>query len=473
MAGPALSAPPLRKERWYQIVWRWHFYAGLFTIPFVLWLSATGAIYLFRPQIENMLDRPYEKVASGPDRLQPSEIAAKAQAAVPGSVLHHYILPASPTQAHQIVVGQGAEETRVYVNPANGEVLKQIGEQDRFMRVIFHLHGELLAGRFGSMLIELAACWTIIMLITGLFLWWPRGARRLAGTLYPRLRKGRRIFWRDIHAVTGIWISVGALLLIMSGLPWAQNWGSYFREIRTLTGTASVKQDWSSGSESDARERAQLDRQLRQKPHSAGAAASGGIHAEHNMAPAAASFTLKPLDRLIPAAHDLALPAPVQITPPKDGGNRWRIVSNTYNRPERVTVEIDGGTGAIIGTEPFSSRHWIDQTVGYGVALHEGAFFGLLNQLINLAILIGLMLLSVSGVIMWWRRRPEEGLGAPPATGHVPHVWALVGATLALAFLMPLFGISLALVTLFESITVKRSRRAARFLGLRGTKQSG
>ena len=33
----------------YSSVWRWHFYAGLFCIPFVIWLALTGTIYLWRP----------------------------------------------------------------------------------------------------------------------------------------------------------------------------------------------------------------------------------------------------------------------------------------------------------------------------------------------------------------------------------------------------------------------------------------
>ena len=36
----------------YRTVWRWHFYAGLFVVPFILLLSLTGAIYLFKPQID-------------------------------------------------------------------------------------------------------------------------------------------------------------------------------------------------------------------------------------------------------------------------------------------------------------------------------------------------------------------------------------------------------------------------------------
>ena len=41
----------------YRTIWRWHFYAGLFVLPFVFILSVTGAIYLFKPQIDRWEER--------------------------------------------------------------------------------------------------------------------------------------------------------------------------------------------------------------------------------------------------------------------------------------------------------------------------------------------------------------------------------------------------------------------------------
>ena len=90
------------------------------------------------------------------------------------------------------------------------------------MRQLFKLHGELLIGNRGS-IVELAASWTIIMIVTGLVLWWPRGANRLGGVVYPRLSRGSRLFWRDIHSVTGLWICGLALFLLLSGLPRANS----------------------------------------------------------------------------------------------------------------------------------------------------------------------------------------------------------------------------------------------------------
>ena len=91
------------------------------------------------------------------------------------------------------------------------------------------------------------------MILTGLYLWWPRQAKGLGGIVYPRLRSGSRIFWRDLHSVTGVWISALALFLLLSGLPWAKSWGNYLKAVRRMTGTAVAKQDWTSGSDAGER----------------------------------------------------------------------------------------------------------------------------------------------------------------------------------------------------------------------------
>ena len=60
------------------------------------------------------------------------------------------------------------------------------------------------------------------------------------------------MFWRDLHGVTGFWISGLALFLLFSGLPWAKFWGDYFRNVTALTGTAVARQDWTNGQRSTA-----------------------------------------------------------------------------------------------------------------------------------------------------------------------------------------------------------------------------
>ncbi|MBB4154939.1 putative iron-regulated membrane protein [Sphingomonas jinjuensis] len=440
----------------YANIRRWHFYAGLFCLPFVVWLSLTGAFYLFRPQVEAMIDAPYAHVAA-PDAPHgaPSAQVATAVRAVPGSVLHRYQLPATREQAVQILVGRGAGEMRVYVDPQRLTVVKTVAEDQRLMRIVFRLHGELLAGPLGSYLVELAASWTILMILTGLFLWWPRG-RGLAGTLYPRLGQPR-VFWRDLHAVTGLWVSFAALALLLSGLPWAVSWGSYLKAIRAVAEGQAPRQDWSTGRADELRTRAAAD---------AGTRAMMGDHAEHGgMTMAHQQGSYAALDRIVAAVRPLRLAGPVLIAPPTAPGGAWTAKSDAADRPLRTDLTLDAATGRVLTRRDFGERKLVDRIVGYGVAAHEGQLFGWVNQLVNLLTAIGLVMLSVSSIVLWWRRRPQGVLGAPPVgRRRVGLLWV---AIIALGLALPLFGASLIAVLLVERLVIRRIPPASRWLGLR------
>lgn len=140
----------------------------------------------------------------------------------------------------------------------------------------------------------------------------------------------------------------------------------------------------------------------------------------------------------------------------------------TGNRPRRVNLAVDGATGRTLTRDGFRDRHWVDKIVAVGIALHEGQLFGWLNQLLGLATAAGLVILSLSGFTLWWRRRMPGTLGAPAP--HLParFSWGLALAVLALAIYLPLFGLSLLVVLALERFVVARIPAVARWLGLRG-----
>lgn len=441
----------------YAAVRRWHFYAGLFCLPFVLWLSLTGAAYLFRPQVEALLDRPYGHVAGPGPRASAAAQAEAAVRAVPGSVLHRYQLPDTPDQAVQVIVGRGKREVRVYVHPQTRAVLRTINEDARPMNILFRLHGELLAGDAGSYLVELAASWTIVMIGTGLFLWWPRGGG-MGGVVYPRFGARGRRFWRDLHAVTGFWVSAMALFLLVSGLPWAKSWGSYLRVVRAAVEGSPARQDWASGRGGELRARAIAD---------AGTRAMLGEHAEHGgMAMAHPRASYAALDRVVATVQPLELAAPVLVAPPTGPGAPWTAKSDAANRPLRADLTVDGGSGAVLSRRDFGERRLMDRLVGWGIAIHEGQAFGWANVLLNLVTAAGLALLSVSSVVLWWRRKPTGLLGAPPARREVGAT-GLALTIVALGMLLPLFGVSALLVLLAERLVLRRLPGPCRWLGLR------
>ena len=442
----------------YRSIWRWHFYAGVFSIPFILWLSMTGSIYLFRPQIEAWLDRPYDHLAIASERATPAEQVAAALHDVPGTSFHYYVLPREANSASQIVVGRGSKEYRAYVNPATLQILKVEDEDKRPMNVLFYLHGELLMGDRGSNLVELAASWTIVLLLTGIYLWWPRQSQRLAGVLYVRLRQGSRIFWRDLHAVTGIFISGYVLFILLSGLPWASFWGGqYLLAVRTFAASHLVRQDWNTGRNSEVQQR-----EARDANSMAGMQMPGAPTAKES----AADGEFGPLNKLVPTAEGFHLPWPVQVAPPNSADGLWTVHTDTQNRPLRTTLYLSPSTGAVVREEPFSQLPLVDRIVDTGVAMHEGQLFGLANQLLGLTAALGLITLSISAIVMWWRRRQVGVLGAPLPIGKPRWSFALVAAIVALAIYLPEMAISLALLLVLEKAVFSRIPAVSCWLGL-------
>jgi uncharacterized iron-regulated membrane protein len=419
------NAPRTRSWPDYRAVWRWHFYAGLFCIPFVLLLSATGAAYLFKDEVEAWIDRPFDTLTLS-QRAPAAEQVRAALKAFPGSTFQSYELPRSPNAAARILLKDGGETRRVYLHPESLEVLSSTPERERLMRILFRLHGELLLGDRGSNIVELAASWTLVMLLTGLFLWWPRNVKGLGGVVYPRLAKGGRIFWRDLHGVTGFWTVGFAVFLIASGLPWAKFWGDYFKTIRYLTGTAVVRSDWANTSKAKTNEGEHSGHE------------STGPRRARGPIPAA---DLAQIDRVVTGLLPLHLPHPVVVAPGNKPGD-WSAKSMTGNRPQRVNLVVDGKTGEVLQREGFQEKHWLDKVVSVGIAAHEGRLFGWANQMLGVMTCMGLIGLSLSGLWMWWRRRDTGGLGAP-RPGIAPRwSWSLLAVIAFLAVCVPLFGIT-------------------------------
>lgn len=418
----------------YRTIWRWHFYAGIFCIPFVILLALTGAIYLFKPYYENWQENKFHQLSPGENRISANEQIQAALDAVPGSKFLSYRLPQQPNEAVLINV-KADSNWQVFVNPYTGDVISREESQRQLMNLVKTLHGELLLGTAGSILVELAACWAIVLIITGLYLWWPRNAAGFASVIYPRLREGKRTFWRDLHAVTGIWISALALFLLITGLPWALVWGTALKEIRAFELSPPQQQDWT---------------QSRAQEH------------QHWRAQASDTFDLTPAVLL--AAQELELAPPVELSIANAHHNTWKASSQSQNRPQRADVWI-GANGTLEKRAGFSEKKLIDKAIGVGIAAHEGQLFGWFNVLLGVVTCLGLILISVSGFILWRRRKPHSVLGAPPPMPARAGAGVVI-ITLALVAFLPLMAISLALILLCEFLVFRRIQFIGRWLGL-------
>ncbi|MFT4531064.1 MAG: putative iron-regulated membrane protein [Thalassolituus oleivorans] len=421
-------------SRLYRTIWRWHFYAGLFCIPFVLSLSVTGAIYLFKPQIEAFADRSENSLSVQVQRSTAEQQIESALATITDSSFSSYRLPPSETHAVVVTVAKHGQNFEVYVNPYTLDVLKTVESNGRLIKIVRELHGELMLGNTGSILVELAGCWAIVLLVTGLYLWWPRNAKGMAGVLYPRLKTGSRQFWRDLHAVTGIWVSLLALFLLVTGLPWALVWGSAFNEIRSI-GAEPADHGW-----------------VISRSH--------GGHGANNSARVELSETV--LENAI--ALNLAFPLKLSVDHQNDGS--WKLSSSHQNRMLRADAWLAPESGELLSLRDFEDKEVLDKAIGIGISAHEGHLFGWLNQLLGLLVAIALITVSISGFILWRSRKPANVLGAPPLLKNPVVGRTVVVITLALAAFLPLLAISLILLLVIEKGILSRFEGTRQWLGL-------
>lgn len=450
----------------YRTVWRWHFYAGLLVIPLVLILSATGAAYLFKPQIDRWEERDFRGLGTGGE-VSPALQLQAALSEYPGARFDAYRLPEQAGDAAAILLspGDGGAAREVFVSP-QGKVLGSLVPDDRIAPTLSTFHGSLMLGTVGDRIVELAASWAIVMILTGLYLWWPRGGG-LAGVFWPRLSLRGRAFWRDLHGVAGFWVSGLALVLLFTGLPWAGVWGSAFASVRAELGLVKGVQDWKTGGEGGGDHAAHGHHGGHDGPMPAGSARPETVGV-------AGAVPAPVLELYVARAQMEELPFPALVVPPgtsqrfgpPTADDAWTIKSETQNRPLARSITYDAGSGRELARSGFADKHPIDRAVNYGIAWHEGQLLGWFNQLIGLTTALLLFTVSISGFFMWRKRKPDFRLGAPPPPPRRATRKGVVAATVVLAALLPLFAISLAVFWLAERLVLSRIPGVAAWLGL-------
>ena len=204
-----------------------HFFAALLVIPFVLWQATTGALYLWNKELTGVLFPALTQVAPvGAIRSLDDQLAAVSR--------HH-----ARDQLQAIEVYDDPSHSTAFffrdpnglpypafVDPHTAQYLGSVPSTHWLSGVTRGLHGGWPIQPYGSYLLELGASWAIVMILTGLYLWWPRNAQGLGGVLYPRVHAGSRIFWRDLHATVAIYLALVVLAFLMTALPWTTFWGN-------------------------------------------------------------------------------------------------------------------------------------------------------------------------------------------------------------------------------------------------------
>lgn len=443
------------RTSFYSLAWRWHFYAGLFVAPFMILLAITGIIYLFKPQLDPLLYRELMVVESGHPQHSADHLLTQVREAYPQAHVGQYLPPLNATRSAQFVVHEGGRELNVFVDPYTGTVLGQQDAKQNLQAIARALHGELMIGTLGDRLVELAAGWGVVLVVSGLYLWWPRGRSR--GVLWPRLSARGRLLWRDLHAVSGFWGAGLLLFMLLSGMTWTGLWGKQYAELWNRFPVAM----WTDVPKSD-RQAGELNNAHRQTVPWAlenTPLPQSGAHAEHaghsmgSSAPAAPQVSLQQVQDIASARQ---VEPGYSITVPTTAEGVFTVSVFADDPRNDATLHVDQYTGKVLADVRWQDYGTVARATELGVMLHEGRMFGPLNQIIILLVCLMILLGAASGLVMWWKRRPAGALGVPPLRHDLPRWKAAVGVMLVLGLVFPLVGVSMLVLWAVDSLIVRR-----------------
>ncbi len=464
--GSAVESPA---NRFYRSVWRWHFYAGLFVIPFLLVLAITGMIYLFKPQTDTLMYHNQMFVQPSSVMLPYTQQLGAAQRAYPDAKVSKFAPNVAPNRSAEVTLTTADARTlTTFVNPYTGKILGDRDENNNLQSIVRKIHRELMIGSLGNYLMELAACWGLVLLISGLYLWLPRHKFTVWGTLLPRLgSKSKRVFWRDLHAVLGFYGVLLVGFLILTGLPWSEFWGKTFTQVSSQY-PAQVWDDVPkstvlTGSLNQPGEHI-VPWAVEQLPMPQSSTSGHTHHSGHTSASSTDSLAGIPsgtsvnLDSIVALAQAKGAPSGFSVSFPEGKTGVYTVSAFPDNPTQETTLHIDQYSGKILADVRWQDYGLVPKAVEMGIALHMGRYFGFGNQLLMLFGCLVVIALCVSGVVMWWQRRPKQSgwIGAPDLPPYVQQWKVPLAIVAVLGILFPLVGISLVTVLLLDYLVLSR-----------------
>ena len=392
-------------NRRYLTVWRWHFYFGLLVVPFLTLLAVTGLGMLLFANIT------------------------------------------------------GTEGERLHVTPQAQAQPLSMPRNEGWYHTMDGIHGDMMLGTAGDYLIETAASLTILMMITGIYLWWAK-QRSLKAMLAPQTGKGRS-WWRSMHGAFGTWVSLILLLFCLSGVAWAGIWGGKFVQSWSQFPAGKWGVEPNPVSVVPTHGDVLNDGKTKEVPwilELTPMPVSGTTKGENGISPSE-PMTLETVDRF---AREIGFKGRYQLNLPKGETGVWTLsqdsmsydmVSPTADR----TVHIDRYSGKILADIRYDDYNFFGKFMAVSIALHMGTL-GWWSVLANVVFCLAVIFICVSGCVMWWKRRPSEARGlVPPAQKiKLPVWWAMAVPLLVVAVLFPTAIIAIAVIWLLDTALLSR-----------------
>ncbi len=195
-----------------------HLWCGICLGLYIFFISVTGSVLVYRNELY-VAATPNPLIADTPAAvLDDATLQARALQERPGYELSRFVRASNDEGATEIWLTQGEDTIKRFYDPRTGE---DVGSAARLGQnaviTLISLHESFMAGETGRKVNGIAALFVVLLVLTGLVIWWP-GVKRWRRSLHVRRGvKFKRMIW-DLHSMIGIWCAAFILVFAVSGI---------------------------------------------------------------------------------------------------------------------------------------------------------------------------------------------------------------------------------------------------------------
>ena len=365
-----------------KVIGKVHLWLGFTSGLLVFIIAITGCIYAFQTEIQDLTQSYRFVEAQSKNVLPPSILKAAAEAELPDKHIHA-VQYFGPDRA-AIVIYYNSEPDYyyylVYVNPYTSEVLKVKDMEADFFQIILDGHFYLwLPPAIGQPVAASATLVFVVMLISGIVLWWPRKKKNVKQRFRIKWNaKWRRVNY-DVHNVLGFYVWTIAMVFALTGLVWGFQW--YANGLYSLAGgekTLEYSEPLSDTTELYSGEVPVIDKVFALMTKEYPEAKSIEVH--------------------IPETNASVIGANAN----PEEGTYWKLDYRYYDQHTLKEVSVDHIYGR------FPEARAADKLMRMNYDIHTGAIFGLAGKCLAFFVSLIIASLPVSGTYIWWGRRNKE-----------------------------------------------------------------
>jgi uncharacterized iron-regulated membrane protein len=379
----------IKKSKWgfKKVIGLAHLWLGLASGIIVVFLGTTGCMLAFEQEIRSFTE-PYANVkAQSKPYLAPSVLKTAAEKHLNGNAAKGVEYPGKGKAAIASYYDEDNYQL-VYLNPYTGETLKVKNMNRDFFRVIINGHFYLwLPPNIGQPIVASATLIFLVMMITGLILWWPKNkAARKQRFSVKWNAKWRRVNY-DMHNVLGFYMTWVAIFIAITGLVWGFQW--FARSVYWVSsgGESMVEHVHPVSDTTKIAGMNVMDLVWKEHTPQVGDKESLGIY--------------------FPSSNT----DPVEVSVNHRPGTYYNA---DYYHYDQYTAKELPATGSYAGK--YSDAAIADKIVRMNYDIHVGAVLGLPGKIIAFCASLIAASLPVTGFYIWWGRRKKKKERPPPTS---------------------------------------------------------